>query len=457
MKTRVLVIDDERAIRDLLADAIRQDDHDVHTAANGKDALALISKDNIDIVICDIKLPGMNGIEVLQQITEISPETIVIMITAYASVDTAVAALRYGAFDYILKPLIYEDVLAKISRINKYRTIKRENQILRAEVEKKYDFQNIVARSRSMETVFEMIRKVSTTTSNILITGESGTGKELIASAIHYNSPKKDKMFLPINCGAIPITLWESELFGHVQGAFTGAVGNKEGYLHAVREGTLFLDEISEIPLDAQVKLLRVIDNQEFTPLGSVTPQPLNTRFIAASNKDIREMVAQERFREDLFYRLNVIHIHVPALRQRKEDIPLLVNHFIGQYNRQLGKTVRGVDNTSLKLLLSHNWKGNVRELRNIIERAMIFCDREVIEIQDLSTELHESNEVFGLMKHGDLKQNVREFEKISILSVLEEVNFDKVKAANLLNLSKSSLYRKIEELGIALSPDDSQ
>lgn len=457
MKTRVLVIDDERAIRDLLADAIRQDDHDVHTAANGKDALALISKDNIDIVICDIKLPGMNGIEVLQQITEISPETIVIMITAYASVDTAVAALRYGAFDYILKPLIYEDVLAKISRINKYRTIKRENQILRAEVEKKYDFQNIVARSRSMETVFEMIRKVSTTTSNILITGESGTGKELIASAIHYNSPKKDKMFLPINCGAIPITLWESELFGHMQGAFTGAVGNKEGYLHAVREGTLFLDEISEIPLDAQVKLLRVIDNQEFTPLGSVTPQPLNTRFIAASNKDIREMVAQERFREDLFYRLNVIHIHVPALRQRKEDIPLLVNHFIGQYNRQLGKTVRGVDNTSLKLLLSHNWKGNVRELRNIIERAMIFCDREVIEIQDLSTELHESNEVFGLMKHGDLKQNVREFEKISILSVLEEVNFDKVKAANLLNLSKSSLYRKIEELGIALSPDDSQ
>lgn len=457
MKTRVLVIDDERAIRDLLADAIRQDDHDVHTAANGKDALALISKDNIDIVICDIKLPGMNGIEVLQQITEISPETIVIMITAYASVDTAVAALRYGAFDYILKPLIYEDVLAKISRINKYRTIKRENQILRAEVEKKYDFQNIVARSRSMETVFEMIRKVSTTTSNILITGESGTGKELIASAIHYNSPKKDKMFLPINCGAIPITLWESELFGHMQGAFTGAVGNKEGYLHAVREGTLFLDEISEIPLDAQVKLLRVIDNQEFTPLGSVTPQPLNTRFIAASNKDIREMVAHERFREDLFYRLNVIHIHVPALRQRKEDIPLLVNHFIGQYNRQLGKTVRGVDNTSLKLLLSHNWKGNVRELRNIIERAMIFCDREVIEIQDLSTELHESNEVFGLMKHGDLKQNVREFEKISILSVLEEVNFDKVKAANLLNLSKSSLYRKIEELGIALSPDDSQ
>lgn len=457
MKTRVLVIDDERAIRDLLADAIRQDDHDVHTAANGKDALALISSDNIDIVICDIKLPGMNGIEVLQQITEISPETIVIMITAYASVDTAVAALRYGAFDYILKPLIYEDVLAKISRINKYRTIKRENQILRAEVEKKYDFQNIVARSRSMETVFEMIRKVSTTTSNILITGESGTGKELIASAIHYNSPKKDKMFLPINCGAIPITLWESELFGHVQGAFTGAVGNKEGYLHAVREGTLFLDEISEIPLDAQVKLLRVIDNQEFTPLGSVTPQPLNTRFIAASNKDIREMVAQERFREDLFYRLNVIHIHVPALRQRKEDIPLLVNHFIDQYNRQLGKAVRGVDNTSLKLLLSHNWKGNVRELRNIIERAMIFCDREVIEIQDLSTELHESNEVFGLMKHGDLKQNVREFEKISILSVLEEVNFDKVKAANLLNLSKSSLYRKIEELGIALSPDDSQ
>lgn len=457
MKTKVLVIDDERAIRDLLADAIRQDDHDVHTAANGKDALALISKDNIDIVICDIKLPGMNGIEVLQQITEISPETIVIMITAYASVDTAVAALRYGAFDYILKPLIYEDVLAKISRINKYRTIKRENQILRAEVEKKYDFQNIVARSRSMETVFEMIRKVSTTTSNILITGESGTGKELIASAIHYNSPKKDKMFLPINCGAIPITLWESELFGHMQGAFTGAVGNKEGYLHAVREGTLFLDEISEIPLDAQVKLLRVIDNQEFTPLGSVTPQPLNTRFIAASNKDIREMVAHERFREDLFYRLNVIHIHVPALRQRKEDIPLLVNHFIDQYNRQLGKAVRGVDNTSLKLLLSHNWKGNVRELRNIIERAMIFCDREVIEIQDLSTELHESNEVFGLMKHGDLKQNVREFEKISILSVLEEVNFDKVKAANLLNLSKSSLYRKIEELGIALSPDDSQ
>ena len=457
MKTRILVVDDERAIRDLLSDALRHAGYEVFCAPDGKGALSLLGQENIQIVICDIRMPGMDGIDLLKKIRDFSPETIVVMITAYASVETAVDALRYGAFDYILKPLIDEDVIAKIMRIDQYLEIKRENQILRQEMENHYDFHNIIAKSQSMQNVFDMVRKVSTTTSNVLITGESGTGKEMIARAIHFNSPMKEGKFIPINCGAIPTTLWESELFGHVKGAFTGATSNKEGYLQFVDKGTLFLDEISEIPIDAQVKLLRVIDNREFTPLGSVKSHRLNARIIAANNKDLRKKVERGEFREDLYYRLNIIRIHIPPLRERKEDIPPLLRHFIGQYNRELGKDIQGVDNTTMKLLLSYNWEGNVREIKNVIERAMIFCSRSVIGILDLPMELHESRKESELIGRGDLKQSVKEFEKISILSVLEEVSFDKKKAAAILGLSKSSLYRKVEELGIAYPADNSQ
>ncbi len=457
MKTRVLVVDDERAIRDLLSDAVRHAGYEVLSAPNGEEALSLIRQENIHIAICDIKMPGMSGIELLKQIRDVSPETIVIMITAYASVETAVDALRYGAFNYILKPLIYEDVIAKILRIDQYLKIKRENQILRQEVEKHYDFHNIIAKSQSMQNVFDMVRKVSATTSNILLTGESGTGKEMVARAIHFNSPMKEWKFLPINCGAIPTTLWESELFGHVQGAFTGATSNKVGYLQIVEGGTLFLDEISEVPLDAQVKLIRVIENQEFTPLGSVKTQRLTARIIAASNQDLKEMVEQGQFRDDLYYRLNVVEIHIPPLHERKEDISPLVRHFISQYNRELGKNIQGVDNMTMKLLLSYDWKGNVRELKNVIERAMIFCDRELIGIQDLPAEVQKSTKISRLIEHGDLRQSVKEFEKITILSVMEEVSFDKKKAASILGLSKSSFYRKMEELGIVCSADTSQ
>jgi DNA-binding NtrC family response regulator len=456
MKARVLVVDDERAIRDLLADAVRNVGYEVLSAPNGQEALSLMGEEDIHIAIVDIKMPGMHGIDLLRKIPDISPETVVIMITAYASVETAVDALRYGAFDYILKPLIYEDVIAKIMRIDQYLKIKRENRILRQEMERHYDFHNIVAKSQSMRNVFDMVRKVSTTASNTMITGESGTGKELIARGIHFNSPVKEGKFLPINCGTIPTTLWESELFGHMRGAFTDATGNKEGYLQIVEKGTLFLDEICEIPLDAQVKLLRVIDNKEFTPLGSVKTQRLDARIIAASNKDVKQMVAQGKFREDLYYRLNVIRIHIPPLRERKEDIPPLVRYFIRQYNQELGKNVQGVDNMTMKLLLSYNWEGNVRELKNVIERAMIFCDKELIGNQDLPVEFHESRKMYDLVGRTDLKQSMKIFEKIAILSVLEEVSSDKGKAAAILGLSKSSLYRKIDELGIVYPADTS-
>jgi DNA-binding NtrC family response regulator len=457
MKTRVLVVDDERAIRDLLSDAVRDAGYEVFSARNGQEALSAIRQEHIHIAICDIKMPGMDGIDLLKKIPDISPETVVIMITAYASVETAVDALRYGAFDYILKPFINEDVIAKISRIDQYLKIKRENQMLRQEVEKHYDFHNIIAKSQPMQDVFDMVRKVSPTGSNILITGESGTGKEMIARAIHFNSPMKEGKFLPINCGTIPTTLWESELFGHLKGAFTGASGNKEGYLQIVEGGTLFLDEISEIPLDAQVKLLRVIDNQEFTPLGSVKTKRLNARIIAASNKELKEVMDGGNFREDLYYRLNVVRIHIPPLRERKEDIPPLVRHFIGQFNPELGKNVHGVDNMTMKLLLSYTWEGNVRELKNVVERAMIFCDREVIGSPDMPMELNETKTMSELIGHGDLRQSVKEFEKISILSALEEASFDKRKAASRLGLSKSSFYRKMEELGITRSSEPSQ
>lgn len=457
MKTKILVVDDERAIRDLLTEALRDAGYEVLSAAGGKEASAIIREENIRIAICDIKMPEMDGLELLRHIRDVSPETVVILITAYASVDTAVNALRSGAFDYILKPLIFEDIIAKISRIDDYLKVKRENQNLRQEVETQYDFQNMIAKSRSMDAVFRMIRKVSGTASNVLITGESGTGKEMIARAIHFNSPAREGKFLPVNCGAIPATLWESEILGHTRGAFTDATRDKEGYLQGAEGGTLFLDEVTEMPSEVQVKLLRVIENQEFTPLGSVKTRRLNARIIAASNQDIRRKMGESGFREDLYYRLNVVHIHVPPLRERKEDIPALVRHLVSRYNRELGKKIQSVDNATMKLLLGHDWKGNVRELKNAIERSMIFCDRDTIGLDDLPAEIHGSKSISEMMNPGDLKQSVKEFEKISILSVLEEVGYDKRHAASLLGLSKSSLYRKMEELGIELSPDESR
>lgn len=457
MSTNVLITDDERAARDLLADAIKDAGYEVFTASNGESALSLVKEEPIGIAICDIRMPGMDGLELLQKILEISPETIVIMVTAYASVETAVNALRKGAFDYILKPLIFEDIVHKISKIDEYLKIKRENRLLRQELEKQYDFQKIIAKSGAMENVFEMMRKVSATTSNILVTGESGTGKEMVARAIHYNSQMKDGKFLPINCGAIPTSLWESEILGYHRGAFTDATRDKAGFLQEADGGTLFLDEITEMPLEAQVKLLRVIENQEFTPLGSVKTHKLNSRIIAASNQDIRRRVEGGTFREDLYYRLNVIHVHIPPLRERREDIPVLVRHFIDRFNGELGKNIIGVDGEVMKLFLSYSWKGNVRELKNFIERAMILSDGDTIRVHDLPAELQESTKMADLMVQGDLKHSVKEFEKISIISVLEQVSYDKKRAASILGLSKSSLYRKMEELGIDLTSDLSQ
>jgi len=457
MKTTILVVDDERAIRDLLSEALRDAGYEVLSAGGGEEASRILREENVHIAICDIRMPGMDGIELLGHIRDVSPETVVILVTAFASVETAVHALRNGAFDYILKPLIFDDIIAKISRINEYQKVKRENENLRQEVETRYDFQNMVAKSRSMDTVFGMIRKVAATTSNVLITGESGTGKEMIARAIHFNSAFRQGKFLPVNCGAIPTSLWESEMLGHTRGAFTDAGKDKEGYLQAAEGGTLFLDEITEMPREAQVKLLRVIENQEFTPLGSVKSCRLNARIIAASNQDIRGQMGGSGFREDLYYRLNVVRIHVPPLRERKEDIPVLVRHLVGRYNRELGKKIRGVDNATMKRLLGHDWRGNVRELKNAVERSMIFCDRETIGLEDLPAELQGPGRNPDPTGGEDLKQSVKEFEKVSILSALEEAGYDKRKAASLLGLSKSSLYRKMEELGIDLSPEESR
>jgi len=457
MKSRILVVDDERAIRDLLAEALREAGHEVLTAAGGKEADEIVSGENVQIAICDIRMPEMDGLELLRRIRDVSPETVVILITAYASVETAVNALRSGAFDYILKPLIFEDILARISRVDQFLKVKRENQNLREEVEARYDFRNLIAKSRSMEAVFDMIRKVSAASSNVLITGESGTGKEIIARAIHFHSPAREGKFLPVNCGAIPATLWESEILGHTRGAFTDATRDKEGYLETAAGGTLFLDEITEMPQEVQVKLLRVIENQEFTPLGSVKPRRLHARIVAASNRDVRRKVEEGEFREDLYYRLNVVHIHVPPLRERKEDIPPLVRHLVGRFNLELAKRVQGVDNATMRVLLAHDWKGNVRELRNAVERAMIFCDRETIGVEDLPAELHGANHAVEPTSSRDLRQSVKEFEKVSILSALEEAAYDKRRAAVLLGLSKSSLYRKMEELGIDPSPEESR
>jgi transcriptional regulator with PAS, ATPase and Fis domain len=339
-------------------------------------------------------------------------------------------------------------LIYRIRHINKYRRTLSENRFLKKELGSQFNFSNIIGESSAMKQVFHMVSRVANSTSNVLITGKSGTGKELIARAIHANSTRKNEPFVPINCGALPETLFESELFGFKKGAFTGASQDKEGVFKSASGGTLFLDEVGEIPVHIQVKLLRAIETKEIKPLGSSNPIKVNVRIVSATNKDLLKEVEEGNFREDLYYRLNIVEIHLPSLRERQEDIPLLVTHFIEKYNNELKRKVKGVNNDTMKALLNHQWKGEVRELENMIERAVLLCDEDYLTIDNL----HETNMEDSLsVRHfpQPLKQAVREFEKYHIRRILEQVDFDKNKASQILDVGLSSLYRKMDELSI--------
>jgi len=453
-KGSILVAEDEASVRESLADLLRDESYQVTTAVDGAAAISALDTSEFDLVLSDVRMPGADGLAVLRHSREVAPQTLVLLMTAHATVDSAVEALRRGAQDYLLKPIMLEDVLHKINYLLEHRQLAWENQMLRNMADRKWDFDSLVGRSGAMREVMNLIRRVAPTPSTVLITGESGAGKEIVARGIHHFSELRDRIFLPVNCGAIPETLLESQLFGHMRGSFTGAISNQEGLFQRARGGTIFLDEISDLPLSLQVKLLRVIETKEVLPVGASTPVKVDIRVIAASNRDLGREVEQGRFRDDLYYRLNVFGIEVPPLRDRREDIPLLVEHFVRLHNRELKKNCNGADSATLKVLMSLPWKGNVRELDNVIEHAMILAEGDWITVRDLPRALQQ--EVgFPAPVGDDLRNALRAYEKAHIQAVLAKVNQDKKVAAERLGVSLSSLYRKIEELDIRVADAD--
>jgi len=448
-KGAILIAEDENAVRESLAEVLRDEVYQVTAVSDGSAAIAALDTQEFDLVISDLRMPGADGLTVLTHAREVAPQTFVLLMTAHATVETAVEALQRGAQDYLLKPLIFDDVLHKIDHLLRHRQVAWENQLLRSQVTRQWDFDNLIGRSAAMREVMKLVQRVAPTKSTVLITGESGVGKEVVARAIHHFSDQRDRIFLPVNCGAIPEHLLESQLFGHLRGSFTGAVNNQEGLFARARGGTIFLDEIGDLPLGLQVKLLRAIEMKEILPVGATTPSKVDVRVIAATNSELAKAVAEGRFREDLFYRLNVVGIEIPALRERREDIPPLIEHFVRMHNRELKRSFKGVDGTTMKILMSSPWKGNVRELDNVIEHSMILGDGDWITATDLPRGLKGDQSVMEAPASDDLREALRAYEKAHIHSVLLKVEQDKKAAAELLGVSLSSLYRKIEELSI--------
>jgi len=451
MAEKILVVDDEDIIRESLSFILRKEKYEVEEAANGKIAFEMLKETSYDLVITDLEMPEMKGIELLDEIRKINLQTNTIVITAYGSMETAIAALRSGASDYILKPIEFDELLIKVKKLFEVRDLHLENRILRRELQRDYDYTNIIGKSPAITQIFDMIKAVADTDSTVLISGNSGTGKELVAKALHYNSKRSNKPFIALNCGAISENLIESELFGHKKGAFTGAISDKEGFIKAAEGGTLFLDEISEMPPQLQVKLLRAIQEKEYTPVGTTVSLPVNVRFIASTNRNLQEYVNQGKFREDLFYRLNVVDIQLPSLKERESDIPLLADYFLDKYRKQMNKNIKGISNDAMRALMYHEWKGEIRELENVIERAAIFCNEEFINVKNLPAQFQSDSEPSDYSPSGSLDESVKRFEKEIITRALEANEFNKEKTADTLQVGLSTLYRKMKELDIQI------
>jgi len=442
----ILVAEDQESARESLVELLRGEGYEVHQATDGNKAIALVNELDIDVVLTDLMMPGANGLAVLSHVRDVSPQTLVILMTAHASVETAVQAIRLGAQDYLLKPLIFEEVLRKVRHLMAHRKLAWENQILRRQIDGHLGPERPLGRSRAMQEVLNLIKKVAPTPTTVLITGESGVGKEVVARTIHNHSLSKENVFLPVNCSAIPETLLESQLFGHVKGAFTGAVSSQEGLFQRARGGTIFLDEIGDMPLSLQPKLLRVLEEKTVMPVGSANPVKVNVRILTATNRDLKVEVEAGRFRDDLYYRLNVFEIHIPPLRRRLEDLPGLVEHLIHRHNVEMKLNYKGVDSATMRILMSLPWKGNIRELDNVLERAMILGNSEWISPSDLPGQQATEDD---LSTEDNLTKAVELYEKSHIERTLGKVGGDKIRAADMLGLSLSTLYRKIEKLDI--------
>jgi len=446
MKARIIITDDEENIRKTLAFFLREEGYHCDVAESGAQALELVREGGIDLVLTDVRMPGMDGVELMKQVHQWSPETLVVLMTAFASVDTAVAALRAGAADYFLKPLDFDELAVRVRTLVHRQELLRENRYLREVIDRSFNFNFIIGESEPMKRIYKMIDKVGPTRSTVLITGPSGSGKELIARALHQHSPRKDKPVVAVNCGSIPEPLFESELFGHKKGSFTGAIADRDGYFVLANGGTLFLDEIGELPLAMQVKLLRVLQDSEVKPVGATAGHKVDVRIIAATNRILEKEVEEGRFREDLFYRLNIIRINLPTLRERADDIPLLCRHFIERFNREFRKSVKGIRSDAMSMLMRHAWRGQIRELENVLERAMLLTESDYLLPEDLP--FGESADGLNDVASDDaaaLNDAVSSFERQYIQHMLHRFNGNRSETARALNIDPSTLYRKME------------
>lgn len=448
MKDKLLIVDDEKNIREGLQKALTLDGYDVMLASDGREALDRIEEGDIDLVITDLKMPRLSGEELMKDALENYPYLPIIILTGHGTIENAVEAMRNGAYDFITKPLNIDKLSLIVKRALENSSLKRQNRELLNQLKKKYSFENIIGKSAPMKKVFEIVELVAPSRANVLIYGESGTGKEMIADAIHHNSPRRDKPYVKVHCAALPETLLESELFGHEKGAFTGAIMRKRGRFELASLGTIFLDEIGEISFKTQVKLLRVIQEREFERVGGEQSVKVDVRIISATNKNLKEEIERGNFREDLYYRLNVVSIHVPPLRDKKDDIPLMVHKFIEDFSRENNKEIEGITNGALKSLMSYKWPGNVRELRNVIESIVVLTKSKVITEQDLPPDILSKDERSYLKLPAGV--NLGEAEKRLILFTLENTGGNKTKASEILRIGRKTLHRKLAEYGVS-------
>jgi len=463
MKSRILVVDDEESIREFLEIMLKKENYDVTIAEDGIQAKDILSKKSFDMVISDMQMPNMTGLELLKIVKDSYPDIVFMIITAFGTTETAVDAMKMGAYDYVTKPFKIDEVRLNIANALKSKNLETEVRILKKELVKEYSFQNMIGNSAPMHAIFDLVKRVSQAPTNIMVTGESGTGKEVVAKAIHYNGPLKDKPFVTINCGAIPENLMESEMFGHKKGSFTGAISDKVGLFEVADCGTLFLDEVGELPLSIQVKLLRAIQERIIRRVGATEDIKIEVRIIAATNRNLEDMVSKGTFRQDLYYRLNVIGIKMPALRERSEDIPILANHFLKKYNEKLNKEIVGISMDAMDILKKYNYPGNVRELENMIERTVALEAGATILPESLpplvntlsGRKMASSNEI-EIGENGlDLDKVIGQIEKELLIKAIHTAGGTKKRAAKLLRISFRSMRYRIEKYNLGVVGDD--
>jgi DNA-binding NtrC family response regulator len=452
-QTTVLLADDEDTLRNNLAQVLGEEGFDVIACRDGAEALRALKSRSVDAIITDLRMPGVSGMDLIGHATNLAPEAIIVVITAYGEVETAVEAMKKGARDYICKPLIFDELIFRLKRLLAHRDLAKQNKLLYAQLRQSHALSAIVGSSPAMISIRETISRIAHTMSSVLICGESGTGKEVLARALHYEGVTRDRPFIAVNCGGLTESLMESEFFGYRKGAFTGAEADRIGYFEAADGGTLFLDEIGNLPPPSQAVLLRAIEEKAVTRVGDTRPRPVSLRVIAATHRDLEKAIEAGTFREDLYFRLNVIRITVPPLRERPEDIPPLLEHFVRKYSAETNRDCPGFDEEAMEALCRYHWRGNVRELENVVERAVIFAGDRPVGLQDLSITVE--REAASATSTMDLRKAAREFEKRHITAVLARMNNNKAATAEALGVGLSSLYRKMEELGISKSASE--